>query len=131
MRSLLSSGLKDNDFIHKAAVTGILRVAKENIFSGLNNLSVNAFLDKAYAEYFGFTESEVSDLFQLLDRQVDLSEVQQWYNGYQAREVALYNPWSIINCLHREGELGSYWVNTSDNKLIKNLLKGCLKILSD
>jgi hypothetical protein len=131
MRALFGSGLKDNDFIHKAAVTGILRVAKEDIFSGVNNLVVDSFLDREYADYFGFSETDVKTLFQLANMPADLSAIQTWYNGYQVEEVTLYNPWSILHCLKRKGKLAAYWVNTSDNYLIKKLITGANQAIQE
>jgi hypothetical protein len=123
MREILGSALKDNDYLYKGIVTGILRVAREDIFSGLNNPEVYTFLDRAYGEYFGFTEDEVEALFKSLPA-VDLADVKAWYNGYQANDLVLYNPWSILSCLKSGGELIPYWVNVSDNALIYDLLTG-------
>ena len=123
MRGILSDGLKDNDYLYKGILTGILRVSKEGIFSGLNNPEVYTFLDRAYGEYFGFTEDEVEELFKSLP-EVDLADVKTWYNGYQANDLVLYNPWSILSCLKRKGKLIPYWVNVSDNALIYDLLTG-------
>ena len=123
MRGILSDGLKDNDYLYKGILTGILRVSKEGIFSGLNNPEVYTFLDRAYGEYFGFTEDEVEELFKSLP-EVDLADVKTWYNGYQANDLVLYNPWSILSCLKKKGVLKPYWINVSDNQLIHELLTG-------
>lgn len=122
MREFLSAGLKDNVHLYKAAMTGILRVAKENIFSGLNNLAVYSFLDIEYAQYFGFTETETNALFKQAGLDQDLQAIKKWYNGYQVNNLTLYNPWSIINCIKKQGRLELYWVNTSDNALIKSIV---------
>src|SRR6056297_1583206 len=122
MRGLLSGALKDNSFLFKGVLTGIYRVAKESIFSGLNNLSVFTVMDKDYATYFGFTEKEVDDLLQAYS--VDRSEkqaVKSWYNGYHFGEHVIYNPWSILNYL-RFHELKPYWTNTSSNELIQETM---------
>lgn len=122
MRGFLSAGLKDNIHLHKGVLTGILRVAKENIFPGLNNLKVYTLLDNNYSRYFGFTEEEVLNLLHESKLEEKADEIQRWYNGYQFGEQVIYNPWSIINCVSEQGKLVPYWVNTSDNTLIKDLL---------
>ncbi len=123
MREFLSNSLKDNNYLHKGIVTGILRVAKESIFSKFNNPGVFTFLDPEYAEYFGFTEQEVAALFSQLDAPVDLNEVKAWYNGYYVEDIVLYNPWSIISCLSRKGRTVPYWINMSENKIIQQIIK--------
>jgi hypothetical protein len=122
MQSLLGAALKTNSYLHKAVLTGILRISKESLFSGLNNLKVYSLLNKRYAKYFGFTETEVEQLLIKAKLQQLHDEIKKWYNGYQIGEETVYNPWSIVNCLQEEGSLKPYWVNTSDNALIKNLL---------
>ena len=124
MRGMLGAALKDNVHLYKGAMTGILRVAKENIFSGLNNLIVYSFLDEEYSQYFGFTEQEVNGLFVQSGLNANLASVRQWYNGYRIGQHTLYNPWSIITCLHKKGGLAPYWVNTSSNALVQDLLTG-------
>ncbi len=133
MRGFLGYGLKDNPYLEKAVLTGILRVSKESIFSDLNHLKVYTLLDRRYGEFFGFTEQEVIHLlqkakltnqhrFQSFEKEQRLEEVRSWYNGYQAGDLIIYNPWSIINYIEEKGKLKSYWVNTSANALIKTLL---------
>ncbi len=124
MRMFLSGGLKDTDqYLEKAVVTGIMRITRESIFSGLNNLGVYTLLSSKFSDYFGFTEAEVSIMledFQVLDM---LEQVQQWYNGYRFGGKVIYNPWSILNFLNdEEKEFLPYWVNTSDNKIVETLL---------
>ena len=114
--------LKDNNYLEMGIMTGILRVAKENIFSGLNNLKVHTILDNRFTEYFGITESEVEQALKDFDLEFELKDVQRWYNGYLFGDIKVYNPWSIINFLNDE-KLKSYWVNTSGNELIKLYLK--------
>ena len=114
--------LKDNNYLEMGIMTGILRVAKENIFSGLNNLRVHSILDNKFTEYFGITESEVEQALKDFDLEFELKDVQRWYNGYLFGDIKVYNPWSIINFLNDE-KLKSYWVNTSGNELIKLYLK--------
>jgi len=114
--------LKDNNYLEMGIMTGILRVAKENIFSGLNNLRVYTILDNRFTEYFGITESEVEKALKDFNLEFELQDVQKWYNGYLFGDIKVYNPWSIINFLNDE-KLKSYWVNTSGNELIKLYLK--------
>ena len=114
--------LKDNNYLEMGIMTGILRVAKENIFSGLNNLRVHTILDNRFTEYFGITESEIEKALKDFDLEFELQDVQKWYNGYLFGDIKVYNPWSIINFLNDE-KLKSYWVNTSGNELIKLYLK--------
>ena len=114
--------LKDNNYLEMGILTGILRVAKENVFSGLNNLEVHTILDDEFTEYFGIMENEVEKSLEDFDLEYELNDVQKWYNGYLFGEKKVYNPWSIINFLNR-GNLKSYWVNTSGNGLIKLYLQ--------
>ena len=114
--------LKDNNYLEMGILTGILQVAKENVFSGLNNLEVHTILDDEFTEYFGIMENEVEKSLEDFDLKYELNDVQKWYNGYLFGEKKVYNPWSIINFLNR-GNLKSYWVNTSGNGLIKLYLQ--------
>lgn len=114
--------LKDNNYLEMGILTGILRVTKENVFSGLNNLEVHTILDDEFTEYFGIMENEVEKSLEDFDLEYELNDVQKWYNGYLFGEKKVYNPWSIINFLNREN-LKSYWVNTSGNGLIKLYLQ--------
>jgi len=116
----LGDALKGNDFLHQALLTGIQRVAKESIFSKLNNFSVYGVHSKKYAQYFGLTEEETKQI--LADHGVEHSEeVKSYYDGYRIGGYDIYNPWSILSYLD-EGELDSYWVNTSTNALIRELI---------
>ena len=124
MRLLYSNCLKDNNYVERAVLTGIYRVAKESIFSGLNNLKVSTLIDDEFANCFGFTTEEVHQLLidtNALDREED---VQRWYNGYIfGKEQVIYNPWSILSFLENtQRELKPYWVNTSSNDIIKQLI---------
>ena len=114
--------LKDNNYLEMGIMTGILRVATENIFSGFNKLRVHTILDNRFTEYFGITESEVEQALKDFDLEFELKDVQRWYNGYLFGDIKVYNPWSIINFLNDE-KLKPYWVNTSGNELIKLYLK--------
>ncbi|MCB1194416.1 MAG: AAA family ATPase [Leptospiraceae bacterium] len=124
LRTFLGAGLKDNSFLEKGVITGILRVAKENIFSDLNNLEVSTILDFECADKFGFTESEVIHFLKDYDLEKHFEDVKRWYNGYVFGDVHdIYNPWSIINYVKKyKAGLQAYWVNTSSNTLINTLL---------
>jgi hypothetical protein len=122
MRLFLENGLKDNASLHKSVLTGILRVAKESIFSGLNNLVVNDIFTEKYNQFFGLLPQEVEAVFKEYDLEYKLKEIKNWYNGYNYGGQTIYNPWSIINCLYYQGEIKPYWVNSSGNELIRELL---------
>ena len=116
-----SSALKTNDSLKYGILTGITRIIKEGIFSGLNNLYVNTVLSKNYAEYFGLLESEVIEMLDYFNMKYKIEEVRSWYNGYLFGNKQIYNPWSIVNYL-REKEIKSYWANVSGNTLLENML---------
>ncbi len=122
MRGMFGAALKTNPYLEKAVITGILRIAKESLFSGLNNLKVYSVLDERYGQYFGFTEDEMSALLVQADLMSHADEIKKWYNGYLFGQTIVYNPWSVVNCLNDGGKLKPYWLNTSDNALIKSLL---------
>lgn len=122
VRSLFTAVLKDNSYLEWSVVTGILRTAKEGIFSGLNNLLVCTVLDIDFHDKFGFTESEVKLLLKDQKLSDKAEDVKIWYDGYTFSNTKMYNPWSIIQCAYERGLLKSYWINTSDNALIKNVL---------
>ena len=122
MRGLFGSVLKTNPYLYRAVITGILRVAKESLFSGINNLEVYSLLRSEYGEYFGFTEEEMDELLKKADLVNHSKEIKDWYNGYQVGNTVVYNPWSVANCIKQKGELQPYWVNTSDNQLIRSIL---------
>ncbi len=124
IRNFLCGGLKDTDqYLEKSIITGIMRVARESIFSGLNNPGVYTLLAEEFDDKFGFTETEVEALlkdFQLFHR---YDQVQEWYNGYRFGKRVIYNPWSIVSFLgSEEKELKPYWINTSDNAIVESLL---------
>jgi len=132
MRNLFSAGLKGNRFIQKAVLTGILRVAKESLFSGISNVKIYSVLDKKYTAYFGFTEQEVDKLICKAELTEYSEQVKRWYNGYNFGKTTIYNPWSIINFLeNEEHNLQTYWVNTSDNKLVEKLVTTMPEIQQD
>ncbi len=122
MRGLLSGAFKDNTYIYKGVVTGILRVAKESIFSGLNNLDVYTILDNECSDKFGFTEEEVKSLLLQYDLEDRFDEVNEWYNGYDFGGRVIFNPWSIINFANKR-VTKHYWANTSSNDLVKELIR--------
>ena len=123
LRNWFSGGLKDNSSLEKGILTGILRIAKESIFSGLNNVDTFTILSGDFQDKFGLTESEVKKLledYNLLDK---WDSIRQWYNGYRIGSCeGIYNPWSVLNCISKKGALAPYWVNTSDNALMKQLI---------
>ncbi|MGB0679120.1 MAG: AAA family ATPase [Polyangiales bacterium] len=127
-RALLGGGLKDNEHLFHGVVTGILRVAKEGLFSGLNNVDVFSTLDPESATHFGFTEAEVQQLAHDYGQASKLSGLRAWYNGYRfggTQCAVIYNPWSILNYLaHPERDFCPHWINTSDNALLQELLTG-------
>ncbi|MBL8677261.1 MAG: AAA family ATPase, partial [Alphaproteobacteria bacterium] len=114
--------LKDNPYLFKAVLTGILRVSRESLFSGLNNLKVYSALHPQFSPFFGFTEEEVNQLLNKAGLENKAEDIKHWYNGYQMGGTILYNPWSIVNSIEDGGILKPFWVNTSDNALIKDLL---------
>ena len=118
----LGEALKTNQYLKMGVLTGIIRVIKTGIFSDLNNLKVYSILEKKYSEFFGFTEEEVKEALQFFDIEEELVNVKYWYDGYKFGDSELYNPWSIINFLDGR-ELKNYWVGTSENFLIKNILE--------
>ena len=123
MRGLLSGGLKDNPHCFKAVITGILRVAKESIFSDLNNLGVFTILDRPFADKFGLTREEVESVLEEQGLYHRMAEVDEWYNGYIFGEHTIFNPWSILNFVAFDPPRPEpYWANTSSNALIKELM---------
>ena len=123
MRNLFSGGLKDNSHLTFGFLTGILRVAKESIFSGLNNLSVYSIVDDSFSEYFGFTHNEVKQMAAYYGAGGKYSELCEWYDGYRFGESDIFNPWSVINYFQRKCRLQAYWVSTSSNDVIGEVLR--------
>ncbi len=124
MRDFLSGAFKDNDTLFKACITGILRVSKESIFSGLNNVAVFSILDDYFASSFGLTQDEVKNLCDRLNLQNNLEGIKHWYNGYSiGGEESIYNPWSVLNYISMP-QLGfkAYWNNSSNNRLPQSLI---------
>lgn len=124
MRNLFSGAFKDNRHLSYGFLTGILRVAKESIFSGLNNLSINSVLDVRYSRYFGFTQDEVSEMLQYYEVEMKLSEVCEWYDGYLFGETEIFNPWSVINYINEHCSPQAFWQSTGNNSIIGEIIKG-------
>ena len=120
-QTFYSSALKTNNSLKYGILTGITRIIKEGIFSGLNNLKVDTILNKKYSEYFGLLESEVVEMLDYFGMKYKIEEVKEWYNGYIFGESEVYNPWSIVNYIDN-GEIKAYWANISGNTLLENML---------
>lgn len=128
IRSLFESALKTNDNLEFAVVTGCLRISKESIFTGLNNLKIISILSLDYAEYFGFTQSEVEEMLDYYGIGHKLEEVKDWYNGYVFGDTQVYNSWSVINYVdtargQQEAFPKPYWSNTSSNSIVRELIE--------
>ena len=127
IRSLFESALKTNSYLEKSVITGCLRISKESIFTGLNNLKVDSVLRTEYGDSFGFTESEVEAMLAYYNLQEELPEVKRWYDGYLFNDIEIYNPWSIINFVYdRDRKITQfalpYWSNTSSNSIIREMV---------
>lgn len=122
MRNLFSGGFKDNKHLSYGFLTGILRVAKESIFSGLNNLVVNSVLDNKYSAYFGFTPDEVKEMAEYYHVADKYGEICEWYDGYRFGKSEIFNPWSVINYFNNECEPRAFWQSTGSNDIIGEIL---------
>ena len=122
MRTLFSGGLKDNPHLSYGFLTGILRVAKESIFSGLNNIKVNSVLDIRYSEYFGFTPEEVQEMAEYYGASEKYDELCEWYDGYRFGRTEIFNPWSVIGYFNNECIPRAFWQSTGSNDIIKEVL---------
>ena len=122
MRNLFSGGLKDNRNLKFGFLTGILRVAKESIFSGLNNLTINSILDNKYSEYFGFTSDEVKEMAAYYNVSDKFNEICEWYDGYRFGKSDIFNPWSVINYFNNECEPRAFWQSTGSNDIISEVI---------
>ena len=129
-RSLYSTVLKSNTHLQFSVMTGILRIAKEGIFSGLNNLQVYNIFEEKFSEYYGLTEEEVLEGLKYYNLEYEINDVKEWYDGYQFGNTEVYNPWSIINFL-KNGKLKPYWQGTAGNETINELLDRGNKELFD
>lgn len=131
MRNFLSGGLKDNPDLAFGVLTGIMRVSKENLFSGLNNLTVNTVLDDKYSSYFGFSGDEVQEMADYYGKSESMQEIRKWYDGYRFGNVDIYNPWSVTSYFANDGQAKAFWANTSNNEIIREVLQGLTPEVSD
>lgn len=122
MRNLFSGGLKDNKHLSYGFLTGILRVAKESIFSGLNNLAIHSVLDNKYSAYFGFTAAEVKEMAEYYGAADKYEELCEWYDGYRFGRTEIFNPWSVINYFSNECEPRAFWQSTGSNDIIGEII---------
>lgn len=122
MRTFMSLVFKDNTDIFRGVITGILRVSKESIFSGLNNIDVDTILERPMCTSFGFTQEETDRMLDDYSMGSLKDEVKQWYNGYLFGEQTVYNPWSVLSFISKGGVLAPYWVNTGSDVLLRHLL---------
>ncbi len=123
MRNFFSGGFKDNKNLSYGFLTGILRIAHESIFSGLNNLTVNSVMDSEYDEYFGFTQQEVHKMMEYYGTLEKETELKEWYDGYLFGDKEIYNPWSVINYLSKGCLPQAYWANAGKNEVLEDVLK--------
>lgn len=123
MRNFFSGGFKDNKHLSYGFMTGILRVAKESIFSGLNNIKVNSILDNRYSSYFGFTPDEVKEMAAYYNATDKYEEICNWYDGYRFGKSEIFNPWSVINYFNNECEPRAFWQSTGNNDIIAEVLE--------
>ena len=131
MRNFLSGGLKDNTSLAFGVLTGIMRVSKENLFSGLNNLTVNTVLDEKYSCYFGFTGDEVQKMADYYGKSDGMQEIRKWYDGYRFGQSEIYNPWSVTSYFANDGQAKTFWANTSDNEIIREVLQELTPEIAD
>lgn len=123
MRNFFSGGLKDNPHLAFGFLTGILRVAKENIFSGMNNLKTYSILDDGYSSYFGFTEKEVKDMLRYYGKDDKYNELSEWYDGYRFGNTEIFNPWSVINYISDNCFPKAFWQSTGSNEIIGEIIQ--------
>ena len=123
MRNFFSGAFKDNSNLSYGFLTGILRIAQESIFSGLNNLTVNSVMDDEYDEFFGFTEPEVHKMLEAYGVSDKETELKEWYDGYFFGNKEIYNPWSVINYISKGCLPQAYWVNTGKNEVLEDVLR--------
>ena len=123
MRVFLSGALKDNEHCHMGLMTGVLRVAKEGILSGLNNLYVWTVFDEPFSQYFGFTEDEVAAMAKYYGAADKLPEIREWYDGYDFSGTEIYNPWSVLQYFAHNSKPDAYWLDTSSNDLITEIVR--------
>lgn len=127
LMAILQAALKDNVSLEFAIMTSCLRISKEIIFTGLNNLDINSILDSQYSEHFGFTQEEIDEMLKYYELEDKKDVIKEWYDGYKFGVIDLYNQWSVLKCI-KDMELGNsfpqaYWTNTSDNDIVKKLIR--------
>lgn len=122
MRNFFSGGLKDNPHLAFGFLTGILRVVKESIFSGMNNLKTNSILDNSYSSYFGFTNEEVKDMLAYYEYEDKYQEILEWYDGYRFGNIEIFNPWSVINYISDQCFPKAFWQSTGSNDIIGEII---------
>ena len=127
IRSLFESALKTNPYLEKSVITGCLRISKESIFTGLNNLETDSVLHTRFGDSFGFTQEEVEGLLAYYDLGEQLEEVKKWYDGYLFNDFEIYNPWSILKYVNdRKDHVTEfalpYWSNTSSNSIVREMV---------
>ena len=123
IKNMLSAALKTNPSLYKGILTGVTRVSKESIFSGLNNIIVNTVFDEDFSEYFGFTQEEVNEMFRFYGIEDKLQEAKNWYDGYIFGKQNIYNPWSVLCYINNKCKAEPYWINVSSNDLAKDAIK--------
>lgn len=128
IRSVFESALKTNPYLNFAVVTGCLRISRESIFTGLNNLRIYSILNENYGEYFGFTEEEVKAMLRTYGREANMAIIKKWYDGYRFGNAEVYNPWSVLNHMqdiikNKEAFPVPYWANTSSNSIVRKLIE--------
>ncbi|MDR1322651.1 MAG: ATP-binding protein [Gracilibacteraceae bacterium] len=128
IRAFFESGLKTNKNLEFAVITGCLRVSRESIFTGMNNLKIYSVAANDYGDSFGFTPNEVDAMLKYFGRTARRDDIRQWYDGYQIGGFAVYNPWSVVNTLsdlknYPEAEPGAYWANSSSNEIVRRLIR--------
>lgn len=128
IRALFESALKTNQYLEFAVITGCLRISKESIFTGLNNLEMISILNDNYGEHFGFSENEVKEMLHFYNRDAHLAQLKEWYNGYRFGNTEVYNPWSVINHVkalysNEQAFPMAYWSNTSSNDIVRDLVE--------
>lgn len=131
IRNFFSAALKDNPHTTLCVLTGILRIAKESIFSGLNNIRVYSVLDRKFSSYFGFTSDEVQAMAEYYEASEKVSELKKWYDGYKFGRTEIFNPWSVLNYFSHDCQAMPFWVQTSGNAVIADILKNVNKTTCD
>ena len=131
MRNFFSGGLKDNPHLAFGFLTGILRVAKESIFSGMNNLKTYSILDDGYSSYFGFTEKEVKDMLRYYGKDNKYNELSEWYDGYRFGNTEIFNPWSVINYISDNCFPKAFWQSTGSNEIIGEIIQTATPEISE